>query len=101
MRTKDLIDKHFACIYCLVFPNGKRYIGKTHDIGRRISLYERYCNTNNDLYNAIKEYGFDNIEIEIKSEVACRNKIDLEVCLSILEILSHMAESLLKVLFWC
>lgn len=55
-------------IYKLVFPNNKVYIGQTkQEINRRLNSHKNikktYCN--NYLYNAIKKYGWDNVNVEI------------------------------------
>jgi hypothetical protein len=77
---------HCSCVYCLVFPNGKRYVGKTKDLGGRMSLYETFSKGNKELSSALVEFGFDCVDVSILSEVNNRNAVDLDLCLSILEV---------------
>lgn len=85
MRLEEAKSKHFACVYCLEFPNGKKYVGKTKDLGKRIGIYERFCGSST-LNEAISEFGLDSIDVSVIREVKCDDKIDLELCLSILEV---------------
>lgn len=88
----DIIEakkKSCSCIYRINFPNGKVYIGKTKDLGSRIKLYERNVSIgdkSSKVIDAIKEFGFDSLTIDILSEPKNISKDDLEVVLSILEI---------------
>lgn len=74
-----------SCIYGLVFPNGKRYVGKTKDLSSRMGLYTRFGGSN-CVQAAIDEFGWDAIDIEVLSKVEVDDQVDLELCLSILEI---------------
>lgn len=74
-----------ACIYCLLFPNGKRYIGKTKCLRKRIGLYKRFGGSG-CVNDAIVEFGWDSIDFRILSVVSCVDVVDLELCLSILEL---------------
>lgn len=79
--------KSDACIYCLTFPNGKCYIGKTKDLGSRMGLYKRFNGDNNKyLQGQIDEFGLDAIDVSILTSVKCKNDVDLDICLSLLEI---------------
>jgi group I intron endonuclease len=54
-----------AFIYCFIFPNDKRYIGfSTKNVKQRWSMHKHHAKNGvkNKLYNAIRKYGFDNIE---------------------------------------
>ena len=73
-----------SCVYCLEFPNGKRYVGKTKCLRDRLGLYERFGGSSVDA--AIKEFGWDVIDIQVLSNVECSDKVDLELCLGILEV---------------
>jgi group I intron endonuclease len=57
-------------VYCLTFPNNKKYIGKTEkslDVRLRSHRHgAKYIY--NRLYNAIRKYGWENIKIEILCE---------------------------------
>lgn len=79
--------KSDACIYCLSFPNGKCYVGKTKDLGSRMGLYKRFNGGNNKyLQGQIDEFGLDAIDVSILTAVKCKNDVDLDICLSLLEI---------------
>jgi hypothetical protein len=86
MKIEDAKRNRHSCVYCLEFPNGKKYIGKTKNLSKRMGLYERLSKGNKDLSLAIKEFGWENIDIKVLSQVQCSNDIDLDVCLSILEV---------------
>lgn len=74
-----------SCVYCLEFPNGKRYVGKTKCLRDRLGLYERFGGSSS-VDAAIKEFGWDVIDIQVLSDVECSDKVDLELCLGILEV---------------
>jgi hypothetical protein len=40
----------------------------------------------NKVSEAIKEFGIENIDVRVLSQVKCNNEVDLELCLSIMEI---------------
>ena len=85
MNISEAKKNHCSCIYCLSFPNGLQYVGKTKDLSKRMSLYERFGGSSN-VNSAIEEFGLDSVDVGILTEVKCRNSVDLELCLSILEI---------------
>lgn len=85
MNISEAKKNYCSCIYCLSFPNGLSYVGKTKNLSNRMSLYERYGGSSN-VNSAIDEFGLDNVDVSILAEVKCRNSVDLELCLSILEI---------------
>lgn len=90
MYLVSLMNKHDVCIYCLEFPNGKKYVGKTHDIGRRVRLYEKSVSgefeNNSAVVSAIREFGWDNVDCSILARVDGLSKDDAELALAILEI---------------
>lgn len=50
------------CVYEIVFPSGKRYIGITADFHRRMIAHKTKASTgarNHALHHAIRKYGFD------------------------------------------
>ena len=53
-----------ALIYMVLFPNGKKYIGKTErELSDRMKEHKHHSkNSNRPLYNAIRKYGWDNLE---------------------------------------
>lgn len=85
MKIKD-VDKSLACVYCLEFPNGMKYVGKTRDLADRMKLYQKFSKSNKHLSAAIEEFGLDSIEVSVLREVKCDDAVDLDLCLSLLEI---------------
>ena len=56
------------CIYKIIFPNNKYYIGQTNNLNRRIKQHEYesiYKRKNLKIYNAIRKYELKNCKIEI------------------------------------
>lgn len=86
MNLEEAKKCYYACVYCLEFPNGLKYVGKTKDLSSRIGLYLRFDGSNKELSRAIEEFGLGNVDISVLSRVDCKNKVDLELCLSILEV---------------
>lgn len=86
MTFEESKKKRVSCVYCMEFPNGKKYVGKTKRLDKRFGLYERYCKGNKYLSAAIEEFGFDNVDVRVLCEVKCCDDVDLDLCLSILEI---------------
>lgn len=84
LKFNDLKSQHFACVYKLVFPNGKVYIGKSKDIGKRVDLYERKTegkwsdSASSALYGALRLYGLDKVECEIMFRVRSADGVDWE-----------------------
>lgn len=87
MKLTDVKSGRFPCIYCLTFPDGKQYVGKAHRFSERVKLYtnEKFKKSGR-VNEAISKFGADSVEVEILSRVNCPNDIDLELCLSIMEI---------------
>lgn len=88
MKFEEAKKKSCACIYRITSPEGKSYVGQTKNLGDRIGLYYRFYDSNHRglLYDTIKKFGFENLDISILTEVKCANTSDLELSLSILEI---------------
>lgn len=77
------------CIYRLVFPDGKYYVGKTKDLRERVRLYERKlkdADDNSRVMCALRGFGLDSVGIEVLTSVSSGSESDVELCLSILEI---------------
>lgn len=77
------------CVYRLVFPDGKYYVGKTKDLRERVRLYEHKMKDSDDnsrVVCALREFGIENVGIEVLTSVSSRSESDIELCLSILEI---------------
>lgn len=90
MELGSFLKMRDACVYCFEFPNGKRYVGKTHDLGRRLSLYEKNVSgefeDNSPVVRAIREFSWAFIDFKILAKIEGLSKEDAELCLSILEI---------------
>lgn len=89
MKIKDFLKRTDKCIYCLDFPNGKSYVGKTSNLGNRIRLYLRNIEgkeNSGKVAEAIKQFGVDNVELRVLSSINVSDKTDLELCLSIMEL---------------
>ena len=87
MKLTDVKNGSFPCIYCLTFPDGKQYVGKAHRFLERVRLYTSDKIKKSARVNeAISKFGADSVEVEILSRVNCPNDVDLELCLSIMEI---------------
>lgn len=86
MKVEEARKKHVSCVYCLEFPNGKRYVGKTKDLCSRMRLYERFDCGSKELASAIDEFGLDAVDVSILREIKCSDAIDLDLCLSLLEV---------------
>lgn len=97
-KTKllDLESKHFACVYRLEFPNGKVYVGKSKDIGKRVEVYRRKTggrwadsSTGTALYGAIRLYGLDSVMCEVLFRLNSASGVDwgkdLDYALGIVE----------------
>lgn len=95
MTIKEAKMKHISCVYCLTMPNGKSYVGKTRDLSGRMNIYsgisDGMFSGDNKISEAIKEFGVENIDVRVLSQVKCNNEVDLELCLSIMEI-RHIRE---------
>jgi group I intron endonuclease len=56
-------------LYIMTFPNGKKYVGITVNLGKRKSCHKSRakngCDYSEYLYNAINKYGWENIEWEV------------------------------------
>ena len=85
MKFKEAKEFRCSCVYCLEFPNGKKYVGKTKCLRDRLKLYERFGGSS-EVSIAIDEFGLDSVDVSILREVICDDVIDLELCLSILEV---------------
>ena len=77
------------CVYRLTFPDGKYYVGKTKNMRERIKLY-RHCvdvfDKSNCVADALREFGMDNVRLDILCTVSTSDVSDVELCLGILEI---------------
>lgn len=60
-------------IYCIEFPNGKKYVGKTEcDLSKRQKEHKHHSKYKRTrLYNAIKKYGWDNLAWSVLEECDC------------------------------
>ena len=88
MRLIDCLERGDKCVYCLEFPNGKKYVGKTSRLGDRMRLYLRNVESGDGgkVCDAIREFGLDSVDVSVLASVSGLNADDTEICLSILEI---------------
>lgn len=84
-KLVEMKSNHFACVYRLWFPNGKVYVGKSKDIGKRVDIYERKTtgrwadsSTGTALYGAIRLYGLESVECEVLFRINSASGIDWE-----------------------
>lgn len=66
------------CVYIHYFPNGKYYVGISKDIGQRWEGDGKHYDSNPDMYQAIQEFGWNNI----RHRVVC-SRLSREEALSI------------------
>ena len=64
-------------IYCILFPNGKRYVGKTEcSLGKRKKEHKHHSkHKTTRLYNAIRKYGWNNLDWIILEECCDKAKL--------------------------
>ena len=87
MTFEEAKKKNVSCVYCMEFPNGKKYVGKTKNLSDRLALYEKFDGVGSKaLTTAVNEFGLSSVSVTVLSEVKCANHVDLDLCLSILEI---------------
>lgn len=84
-KLVEMKSNHFACVYRLWFPNGKVYVGKSKDIGKRVDVYERKTSgrwadssTGTALYGAIRMYGLESVECEVLFRISGASGVDWE-----------------------
>ena len=88
MDLGSLTKRNDGCVYCLEFPNGMKYVGKTCNLGDRMRIYMRTivgCD-GGKVCDAIREFGVDNVDFRVLASVSGLCKDDLELALGILEI---------------
>lgn len=87
MNMLDCLKRHDSCVYCLDFPDGKSYVGKTLDLGGRISLYIGDVGVDGGgIRPLIDEFGAQNISLRILFSMSGQKKDDKDLCLSLMEI---------------
>lgn len=87
MTFEEAKKKSVSCVYCMEFPNGKKYVGKTKNLSKRLALYEKFDGVGGKALDAaVNEFGLSAVSVTVLSEVKCANRIDLDLCLSILEV---------------
>jgi group I intron endonuclease len=69
-------------IYCLTSPSGKRYVGQSWNIEKRLNYYKRIdgCKGQQKIYNALKRYGFDSFSVEILDYCFDQDQMDDAEC---------------------
>lgn len=87
MKIKDCLKRRDSCVYCMEFPNGMQYVGKTKDLGSRMKLYiSDFSKGGSGVSKYIDEFGIDNVNVRILFSMSDQKDEDKEVCLSIMEI---------------
>jgi hypothetical protein len=72
--------KKISGIYKITSPNGKIYIGQSHDIDRRFKMYKRLeCKGQKYLYSSLLKYGYDQHTCEILEQCPPEDMNNLEV----------------------
>jgi group I intron endonuclease len=73
-------NKVIKGVYCLTFPNGKRYVGRSVGklgIKHRWKAYQNVnCKTQTKLYRALKKYGPENVKFEVLVETDDKDRAD-------------------------
>lgn len=52
-------------VYSLLSPSGKKYIGRTVDLKRRLRRYSTEKQQSTPIYSEIRKYGFGNFKVDI------------------------------------
>lgn len=90
MKFEEAKKQKCACVYKLTYPDGKCYIGQTKCLCERIKLYESQLyggiSITSRNMSALAEFGVENVDVSVVSEISSLSKSDLILCLSILEI---------------
>lgn len=69
-----------SCIYKIVSPSGKTYIGRTIDMRKRMRTYARLnCEQQIHLYRSLKKYGWKNHKFSIVRKCPVCKLDDLEI----------------------
>lgn len=70
------LNQTVACIYMLISPSGKKYIGQTINLKNRMQKYA-YNDSRGQvaIYRAIKKYGWENFDVDILLEVKRKDKV--------------------------
>lgn len=79
----------FPCVYKLTFPDGSFYVGQCHSLRSRVCLYEKEAESedrHNPVMVAVREYGIDNVRVDVLAAPQNLDKEDMRVTLAILEI---------------
>ena len=72
--------KKLSGIYKITNPNGKIYIGQSHDINNRFKMYKRLeCKGQKYLYSSLIKYGCDSHIFEILEQCPPKDMNNLEI----------------------
>ena len=83
------VKSSVSCIYRITFPDGKYYVGRTKNLRERVKLYKRSLkdlSDNSRVICAMREFGVENVDVDILCPITGLSGDDLSLCLSILEI---------------
>lgn len=90
MKFEEAKDLQCACIYKLIYPDVKCYIGQAKCLHDRMKLYESPLSRNfgdaSKNMLALRKFGIDNVDVSVICEISSLCKSDTLLCLSILEI---------------
>lgn len=87
MKIKDCLNRHDSCVYCMEFPNGMKYVGKTKDLGARMKLHvSDFVSSKTGVCKYVNDFGVDNVDVRILFSMSGQKFEDKEICLSIMEI---------------
>ena len=74
---------HKGGIYLFIFPNGKKYVGQTKNFYHRFLSYKSSRNNRCPVNNAIKEFGWDSLEIKLLYVFEDCREVDRKVLLDL------------------
>lgn len=83
------VKSSVSCIYRITFPDGKCYVGQTKNLKDRVRLYLRLVSDlsqKSRVMCALREFGVDNVSLDILCPITGLSGVNLQLCLSILEI---------------
>ena len=69
------------CIYMLISPSKKVYVGQTNNIKRRFREHKRAGGGCRAIHNAIGKYGWENFRVTIEAECAQEHLNELEIAM--------------------
>jgi group I intron endonuclease len=82
-----------GCVYRLIAPNGKSYVGYTQDLVKRIKEHTSLAKTSGDylIHRAIRKYGWDQFRVEVLFESNDLQKLKSKEIEKIVELDTHVS----------